>query len=270
MQSIAPGGPAATAGLLVGDLIVEYGGTSVSDAAGFNRLVGASAPGDTVPIRVRRGGTGRTLEVVVGDRANAPGLVGQRAGLLRGRRRSEHRRGPGRRAAEVDQRPAVRSPDAQDVAGRRQRRRGALQLVRFLDAGRDPGPKRGIVAVPCVRPPCRLPTDGRATGHVKKRDRDHACKGARRGRSPRRCGRHHRLPAGGRSENRRGAGHVPPHALHARNTRCGPCERQRAAGRKARSSTTTIAWPDWHRSSPVTQQHGSHEPTGDGSCCSQH
>jgi membrane-associated protease RseP (regulator of RpoE activity) len=76
VQSIAPGGPAATAGLLVGDLIVEYGGTSVSDAASFNRLVGASAPGDTVTIRVRRGGTGRTLEVVVGDRANAPGSSG--------------------------------------------------------------------------------------------------------------------------------------------------------------------------------------------------
>ena len=76
VQSVAPGGPAATAGLLAGDLIVEYGGTPVGDVASFNRLVGASAPGDTIPIRVRRGNTGRTLEVVVGDRANAPGSSG--------------------------------------------------------------------------------------------------------------------------------------------------------------------------------------------------
>ena len=71
MQAIEPGGPAATAGLLAGDLVVEYGGTLVKDATNLVRLVAANAPGDSVPIRVRRGGTGRTLEVVVGDRAAA-------------------------------------------------------------------------------------------------------------------------------------------------------------------------------------------------------
>lgn len=72
VQSVAPGGPAATAGLLPGDVIVEYGGTPVSDATSIVRLAGASAPGESVPIRIRRGGAGRTLEVVVGDRAAAP------------------------------------------------------------------------------------------------------------------------------------------------------------------------------------------------------
>jgi PDZ domain-containing protein/TIR domain-containing protein len=76
VQSLATGGPAANAGLLAGDLIVEYGGTAVKDAADFNRLTSASAPGDTVAIRLRRDGAVRTLQVVVGDRANAPGVMG--------------------------------------------------------------------------------------------------------------------------------------------------------------------------------------------------
>ena len=76
MQSVASGGPAGTAGLLAGDLVVEYGGTPVSDVASLIRLAGANTPGDSVLIRVRRGSTGRTLEVVVGDRATAPGTSG--------------------------------------------------------------------------------------------------------------------------------------------------------------------------------------------------
>ena len=77
VQSLVTGGPAANAGLLAGDLIVDYGRSTVKDAADFNRLTSASAPGDTVAIRLRRDGVVRTLEVVVGgDRANAPGVMG--------------------------------------------------------------------------------------------------------------------------------------------------------------------------------------------------
>jgi membrane-associated protease RseP (regulator of RpoE activity) len=76
VQSLATGGPAANAGIRAGDLIVEYGGAPVNDAAGFNRQTAASAPGDAVEIRLRRGGLVRTLQVVVGDRANAPGSMG--------------------------------------------------------------------------------------------------------------------------------------------------------------------------------------------------
>ena len=71
VRSVAPGGPAANAGLLAGDLIVEYGGTPVSDVASLMRLAAASSTGDSVLIRVRRGNTGRSIEVVVGDRATA-------------------------------------------------------------------------------------------------------------------------------------------------------------------------------------------------------
>ncbi len=76
VRSVASEGPAANAGLLAGDLIVEYGGTPVSDVASLIRLAAASATGDSVLIRVRRGSTGRSIEVVVGDRATAPGTSG--------------------------------------------------------------------------------------------------------------------------------------------------------------------------------------------------
>jgi len=76
VRSLAPGGPAANAGLLAGDLIVEYDGTPVSDVASLIRLAAASGTGDSVLIRVRRGSTGRSIEVVVGDRATAPGTLG--------------------------------------------------------------------------------------------------------------------------------------------------------------------------------------------------
>jgi hypothetical protein len=63
VHSVAAGGPAALAGVLVGDLVVEYSGTPVSDVAALIRLAGVNPPVDSVLIRVRRGNTGRTLEV---------------------------------------------------------------------------------------------------------------------------------------------------------------------------------------------------------------
>ena len=60
VQSLATGGPASSAGIRAGDLIVEYGGAPVNDAAGFNRLAAASAAGDAVEIRLRRGDLLRT------------------------------------------------------------------------------------------------------------------------------------------------------------------------------------------------------------------
>jgi len=70
--SVKPGGPVATAGLLPGDRVLEYGGTRVKDAANLAGLAGANAPRDSVLIRVRRGGTPRTLEMIVGNRATEP------------------------------------------------------------------------------------------------------------------------------------------------------------------------------------------------------
>ena len=72
VRSVKPGGPAAIAGVLEGDLVVQYGRTPISDVATLIRLAAASGPGDSVPIRVRRGTTEQTLRVVVGDRATEP------------------------------------------------------------------------------------------------------------------------------------------------------------------------------------------------------
>ena len=75
VNAIAAGGPAATAGLLPGDLVVEYGGTRVGDASTLARLSSASVPGDTVLVRVIRGDAGRTLEVVVGERPGTAAVL---------------------------------------------------------------------------------------------------------------------------------------------------------------------------------------------------
>ena len=74
MKSVAPGGPAAIAGVLEGDLVVQYGRTPISDVATLIRLAAANSPGDSVPIRVRRGTTEQTLRVVV-DRATSPAMA---------------------------------------------------------------------------------------------------------------------------------------------------------------------------------------------------
>jgi hypothetical protein len=76
VRAVASGGPAAAAGLLAGDLVVEYGRSSIGDVASLVRLAGSTVPTDSVSIRVRRGGKGKTLEVVVGDRATVPGSSG--------------------------------------------------------------------------------------------------------------------------------------------------------------------------------------------------
>jgi hypothetical protein len=73
VRSVAPGRPAAIAGVLAGDLIVAYGGATVSDAASLNRLAVANTPGDSVSIRVRRGSTERLIDVV---RATLPRTSG--------------------------------------------------------------------------------------------------------------------------------------------------------------------------------------------------
>jgi serine protease Do len=65
VSTLAPGGPAARAGVRPGDVVVEYNGDTVSDPDALSRMVSNTAPGTTVPMVVVREQERRTLEVQV-------------------------------------------------------------------------------------------------------------------------------------------------------------------------------------------------------------
>ncbi|HEU4407111.1 MAG TPA: trypsin-like peptidase domain-containing protein [Polyangiaceae bacterium] len=63
---VEPGGPAAEAGLEAGDVIVRVGADEVRHGTDLPRLVARHAPGETVPIEVRRGSEAKTFSVKLG------------------------------------------------------------------------------------------------------------------------------------------------------------------------------------------------------------
>ena len=66
--AVTAGGPAAAAGLQVGDVITELGGASVDDGSALSSLVDAHRPGDSVQVKVARNGATKTLTVKLGQR----------------------------------------------------------------------------------------------------------------------------------------------------------------------------------------------------------
>ncbi len=60
-----PPGPAATAGIEPGDVIVEFNGKPVNKSEDLPQIVAATAPGTTVPVKVIRDGKERTFNVRV-------------------------------------------------------------------------------------------------------------------------------------------------------------------------------------------------------------
>ena len=60
-----PPGPAATAGIEPGDVIVEFNGKAVNKSEDLPQIVAATAPGTTVPVKVLRDGKDRTFNVRV-------------------------------------------------------------------------------------------------------------------------------------------------------------------------------------------------------------
>lgn len=68
---VADGGPAAQAGVLVGDVLVEVDGTPVQSAEDLLDRLGGGSVGSTVQLGVLRGGAANTLAVVVGVRGAA-------------------------------------------------------------------------------------------------------------------------------------------------------------------------------------------------------
>jgi serine protease Do len=67
VASVSRGGPAAKAGILPGDVIVAFNGQPVKDNDQLPRLVTATKPGSTVPLKVIRAGQERTLTLTVGE-----------------------------------------------------------------------------------------------------------------------------------------------------------------------------------------------------------
>ena len=66
--SLEPGGPAATAGVLIGDILVKVGGKPVDDTDDIQLVLEGHAVGEKVAVEVLRGGESRQIGVVIGER----------------------------------------------------------------------------------------------------------------------------------------------------------------------------------------------------------
>lgn len=66
ISQLDPDGPAAAAGLKVGDIILEFNGNKVEESGDLPPMVGRLAPGTEVPVEVMRKGKKRSLEVEIG------------------------------------------------------------------------------------------------------------------------------------------------------------------------------------------------------------
>lgn len=67
--SVEPDSPADTAGVLIGDILIEFGGQLTSDTDALQAQLGPSRIGKVTPARVLRGGELKALTVTVGERA---------------------------------------------------------------------------------------------------------------------------------------------------------------------------------------------------------
>jgi serine protease Do len=62
---VVPNGPAAKAGFQDGDVVLEFNHKNVADSGQLKLTVAGTKPGSTVPVKVWRDGSARTLEVTV-------------------------------------------------------------------------------------------------------------------------------------------------------------------------------------------------------------
>jgi serine protease Do len=67
IATVAPGGPAAKAGLEPGDVIVAFNGKPVSTRDDLVRMVVSTKPGTTVPVRIMRDKQEKTLSLTVDE-----------------------------------------------------------------------------------------------------------------------------------------------------------------------------------------------------------
>lgn len=69
---IEPGGPAALAGVEVGDVIVSFDGIRINASSELPRIVSAVRPGEVVEMVVMREGRERALQITLGEWEDAP------------------------------------------------------------------------------------------------------------------------------------------------------------------------------------------------------
>jgi serine protease Do len=67
VADVMRGGPAETAGLRAGDIIVEFAGTAITEVPDLQRLVAAIPPGQGVPVKVVRDRAPVTVTVKIGE-----------------------------------------------------------------------------------------------------------------------------------------------------------------------------------------------------------
>jgi putative serine protease PepD len=79
---IAPGGPAAKAGLQAGDLITAVNGTSVKSLNQFVAAIANYAPGTTVTLTVDRGGSTKSIKLTLGSQPASASTQSQSGGGL--------------------------------------------------------------------------------------------------------------------------------------------------------------------------------------------
>ena len=66
--SIDPDGPAARAGLLVGDIVMTWNATPVDRVREVMNLLGTDSVGATVDLQLIRGGAQTALKIILGER----------------------------------------------------------------------------------------------------------------------------------------------------------------------------------------------------------
>jgi S1-C subfamily serine protease len=66
--SIEAGGPAAKAGVLIGDILVSLGGKSVEDTEDIQAALEGDAVGSPIEAVISRGGDSRNIAITIGER----------------------------------------------------------------------------------------------------------------------------------------------------------------------------------------------------------
>jgi len=70
--AVQPSSPAASAGLLMGDIVVSLGGTSITDPGDLASVLRPDHVGEDMTVSVLRGGEPRDIRITVGERPRRP------------------------------------------------------------------------------------------------------------------------------------------------------------------------------------------------------